>query len=57
MILVLKKGATKQEIEQINKKLEQMPLRKKLEAKKYCGVIKLKEDPLLNQKKLRDEWE
>ncbi len=57
MILVLKKGATKQEIEQINKKLEQMPLRKKIEAKKYCGVIKLKEDPLLNQKKLRDEWE
>ncbi len=57
MILVLKKGATKQEIEQINKKLEQMPLRKKLEAKKYCGVIKLKEDPLLIQKKLRDEWE
>ncbi|MEJ7680944.1 MAG: hypothetical protein WKG06_24460 [Segetibacter sp.] len=57
MILVLKKGATKEEIEQINKKLEQMPLRKKLESKKYCGVIKLKEDPLLIQKKLRDEWE
>jgi hypothetical protein len=57
MVLVLKKGATQQEIEQINKKLGQMPLRKKLEAKKYCGVIKLKEDPLQIQKKLRDEWQ
>jgi hypothetical protein len=23
----------------------------------YCGVLKLKEDPLSIQKKLRDEWE
>ncbi|HUZ59613.1 MAG TPA: hypothetical protein VMU83_12600 [Hanamia sp.] len=23
---------------------------------KYCGIIKLKEDPLLIQKKLRNEW-
>ncbi len=23
---------------------------------KYCGVIKLKEDPLAIQKRLRDEW-
>jgi hypothetical protein len=23
---------------------------------KYCGVLKLKEDPLVIQKKLRDEW-
>jgi hypothetical protein len=34
-----------------------MPSRKKLDAKKYCGVIKLKEDPLVIQKRLRDEWE
>ena len=24
---------------------------------KYCGIIKLKEDPLLIQKKLRNEWQ
>ena len=23
---------------------------------KYCGVIKLNEDPLVIQKRLRDEW-
>jgi hypothetical protein len=57
MVLVLKKGASKREIEQINKKLKQMPSRKTLDAKKYCGVIKRKEDPLVIQKRLRDEWE
>jgi hypothetical protein len=24
---------------------------------KYCGTIKLKEDPLAIQKKLRNEWQ
>jgi len=57
MVLVLKKGATQKEIDQINKKLGALPGRKNLDAKKYCGVIKLKEDPLAIQKKLRDEWE
>jgi len=57
MVLVLKKGASKKEIERINKQLSQIPSKKKLDAKKYCGVIKLKEDSLAIQKKLRDEWE
>ncbi len=57
MVLVLNKGATKKEIDQINKKLGSLPPRKKMDAKRYCGVIKLKEDPLDIQKKLRDEWE
>lgn len=57
MVLVLKKGASKKEIERINKKLRLLPSRKKLDAKKYCGVIKLTEDPLIIQKKMRDDWE
>lgn len=57
MVLVLKKGASKKEMERINKKLRLLPSRKKLDAKKYCGVIKLTEDPLAIQKRLRDEWE
>ena len=28
-----------------------------LDAKKYCGTIKLKEDSLKYQKRIRDEWE
>ena len=57
MVLVLRKGATKTEIDTLNKRLSQLPARKKLDAKKYCGVIKLREDPLAIQKKLRDEWD
>ncbi len=57
MVLVLNKGASKKEIELINKKLSKLPSGKKLDAKKFCGVIKLKEDPLAIQKRLRDEWE
>jgi hypothetical protein len=28
-----------------------------IDAKKYSGVIKLKEDPVKYQKKMRNEWE
>jgi hypothetical protein len=54
MILVLKKGASKKEMDELSKKLT---VSKGVDTKKYCGVIKLKEDPLAIQKKMRDEWE
>jgi hypothetical protein len=57
MILVLKKGASKKDIEVLRKKLERRRTSKGVDTKKYCGVIKLKEDPLVIQKKMRDEWQ
>jgi hypothetical protein len=54
MVLVLKKGASKKEMESIADKLR---VAKGVDTKKYCGTIKLKEDPLEIQKKMRDEWE
>ena len=54
MVLVLKKGASKQEMSNISSKLRVV---KGVNTKKYCGVIKLKEDPLEIQKKMRDEWQ
>jgi hypothetical protein len=54
MVLVLKKGASKKEMDDIAAKLH---VSKGVNTKKYCGVIKLKEDPLAIQKKMRDEWE
>ena len=57
MVLVLKQGASKKEIEAIEKKLYSRKSSTGLDAKKYNGVIKLKEDPLKIQKKMRDEWE
>jgi hypothetical protein len=31
-------------------------IHKGVDTKKFCGVLKLKEDALAVQKKLRDEW-
>ena len=30
--------------------------RKSIDIEKYCGIIKLKKDPLSIQTELRDEW-
>ncbi|HMI66975.1 MAG TPA: hypothetical protein VK517_13105 [Cyclobacteriaceae bacterium] len=54
MVLILKKGASKRNITAIMKKLRR---KKGIDTKKYCGTIKLKEDALVIQKQLRDEWE
>lgn len=65
MILELRSGATKEELAALNEKLRELALRKEreahkgkvMEARKYCGTINLKEDPLEIQRKMRDEWE
>lgn len=57
MVLVLRKGASKKDIALIEKKLYQGTAIVGFNAKKYNGTLKLKTDPLIIQKKLRDEWE
>ena len=55
-MVVIKKGASKKSIEASLKKL--MSKRKQgFDAYKYWGTLKLKEDALEIQKRLRDEWE
>jgi hypothetical protein len=54
MVTIIKKGS---DIKAIRKALSKHKPRKGVDASKYCGVIKLKEDPLAIQKKMRDEWE
>ena len=53
MVTVIKKGMRKKEI---NNLLERntKTRKKKMDIKKYCGIIDLKEDPLEVQRKLRD---
>jgi hypothetical protein len=53
MVTVIKKSASKLAINQLLGKL--LP-KKGLNAKKYCGVLKLKSNPLTIQQKLRNEW-
>ena len=54
MVTVIRKGSSKKTIMEILQKLQ---IHKGLDAYKYCGVIKLKDDALAIQKKMRDEWE
>jgi hypothetical protein len=56
MVLVLKEGASKKEIEAIEKQLSKEKTARGFDAQKYNGVLSLKEDPLKTQQKLRDEW-
>ena len=56
MVLILKRGASKKEIEAVTKKLAGIRRKKRFDAYKHCGVIKLKKDALVIQKGLRDEW-
>ena len=57
MVLVLKKGATKKDIEAIEKILYKEKSTGGFNAKKYNGIMNLKQDPLTIQNELRDEWE
>jgi len=57
MVVVLKKGAGKKEIEALEKILYKKKISGGFNAKKYNGILPLKEDPLRIQKNLRDEWE
>ncbi len=54
MVTVIKKGLDKYKVAE---KIESALQTKGVDTLKYCGVIKLNEDPLLIQKRLRDEWE
>ncbi len=53
MVTIIKKGASKSSIKQL---LQKIQVKKGIDAYKYCGVIKLKQHPILIQKILRDEW-
>jgi hypothetical protein len=61
MKLTLKKDASKQEMDGISAKFQSVnvvnAVSKEVNTKKYAGTIKLTEDPLVIQKKMRDEWD
>ncbi len=57
MVTVIKKGTKKESINKLLKTLSQRPSRKGIDAYKYCGTVKFKEDALVLQKRWRSEWE
>ena len=54
MVTVIKKGTDRISIQ---KALENISVRKGMNAFKYCGKVKLEKEPLMIQKNLRNEWE
>ncbi len=59
MVITISGSSSQEEIQQALKKLNKnnaAKSKKRFDAFKYCGVIKLKEDPLVIQKRMRDEW-
>lgn len=55
MVLILKKGASKKEIALLREKL-QKHTKKGVNTLKFCGTLKLKEDPMAIQNAMRNEW-
>lgn len=54
MVTVIKKGSNKISS---SREFENALHTKGVDTRKYCGIIKLKEDPLIIQRRMRDEWE
>ncbi|MEM9339368.1 MAG: hypothetical protein AAGA66_11615 [Bacteroidota bacterium] len=57
MMKVLKKGATKESIKKVSKEISERPSKKGFNAQEFCGLLKLDEDALVIQKRMRDEWD
>lgn len=57
MVTVIKRGSIKEAIAKGMRKLAEKSLKKGFNAHKFCGTLKIKEDALVIQKRLRDEWE
>ena len=63
MVITITSRSTKAEIAAALKKLEGQQVgrrrknKKAFDARDYCGVIRLKHDPLQLQKHWRNEWE
>lgn len=57
MVVIIKKSDSKRTIERKIKSVKTIKPKKVLDAYKYLGILKIKEDPNEIQKKLRDEWQ
>jgi len=63
MVITITSRSTKAEIEKALKKLEGQRMKRRRKSKKafnaldYCGVLRLKQDPMQLQKQWRNEWE
>lgn len=55
--MTIKKGADEKAITDLLQKLSSLPTSEGIDAFKFCGIIKLDEDPLTIQTRMRNEWD
>jgi hypothetical protein len=53
MVTVIKSSDS---LDKIRKIIQAVDDKSGVDTEKYCGTIKLKKDPVIIQKELRDEW-
>ena len=56
MVTTLKKGSSRSRISKLLEKIKQAKSLRGIDAYKYCGLIRLEEDPQEIQRTMRDEW-
>lgn len=56
MVTIINKSVKKKDINKLLKSSNTEKPRKLLDAKKYYGILKLDDDPVKIQSKLRNEW-
>lgn len=56
MIITLKQGSTQKLINEMMQKFFRKKKTRGIDASKYCGVLKMEEDALTVQHKLRNDW-
>ncbi len=58
MVVVVQKGQSSKKVEkQLQKIFDEMAEERKVCFEKYIGTIKLGEDPVVMQRRWRNEWE
>ncbi|MCU7693809.1 hypothetical protein ACFSPU_05640 [Haoranjiania flava] len=57
MVLVIDKTTKREDIDKLLKARISKQKKNGFDAAKFCGLIKLKEQPMDIQKKMRDEWQ
>lgn len=59
MVVVIKRGMSRQRIQALWKKVRERSTapKRQVDVYKYLGVLKVEEDPVELQRKWRNEWE
>jgi tripartite-type tricarboxylate transporter receptor subunit TctC len=58
MVVIVKRNTPRKQLKALLRKAKATPVKGKgLDARKHLGTVKLKQDPVTIQRRLRDEWD